>query len=104
MKLTEERINELTALGFNRWTKGNMDRLYINASQLGLKCTYYKTGNISYAEFNGEKISNSRASRMKASKTYIDIMTGKLYSDSEELKVAVKKLFDIHDTLKEGGQ
>ena len=49
-----ERIEELTAMGFKRWQKSGMDRMYINASTLGLICTYYKSGNISSAEFAGE--------------------------------------------------
>ena len=34
MALTEKRIAALEEKGFNRWTKGNYDRLYINASDL----------------------------------------------------------------------
>ena len=90
--MTEERIQELINKGFKRWTKGNLDRLYINATQLGLNCTYYKTGNISGAWFNGEEISNSEARRMKGAKTYIDIKTGKVYSDNAYLKEAAEKM------------
>lgn len=94
--MTNERISELEALGFSRWTKGSMDRLYINAAQLGLNCEYYKTGNISSAEFKGESISNSRARGMKEAKTYIDIKTGRAYSDNETLLEAVKELAGIN--------
>lgn len=80
-----DRIEELEAMGFKRWTKGGMDRLYINASALGLNCSYYKTGNISNAWFDGYEISNCEARRMKASKTYIDIKTEKVYSDNTTL-------------------
>lgn len=80
-----DRIEELEAMGFKRWTKGGMDRLYINASALGLNCTYYKTGNVSNAWFDGYEISNCEARRMKASKTYIDIKTEKVYSDNTTL-------------------
>lgn len=90
--ITEERIEELTKKGFNRWTKGNMDRLYINAAQLGLDCTYYKTGNISGADFQGCSISNCEARRMKAAKTYIDIKTGKVHSDNSTLEKAAAEL------------
>lgn len=90
--LNEMKINELTEKGFSRWTKGNMDRLYINAAQLGLVCEYYKTGNISYAEFNGERVSNCEARRMKAAKTFIDIKTGHVHSDSITLKDAATEL------------
>ena len=97
MALTEERINELIEKGFTRWTKGNYDRLYINASTLGLDCTYYKTGNISGATFGDHSISNSEARRMKAAKTYIDVKTGKAYSDSYTLLKAVEELAEIEE-------
>ena len=45
-----ERIDELTAMGFKRWQKNGMDRMYINASTLGLRCEYYKTGNVRNGE------------------------------------------------------
>ena len=80
-----DRIEELEAMGFKRWTKGGMDRLYINASALGLNCSYYKTGNVSNAWFDGYEISNCEARRMKASKTYIDIKTEEVYSDNTTL-------------------
>ena len=67
--MTEQMIAELEAKGFKRWTKGNLDRLYINAAQLGLVCQYYKTGNIRHAEFNGESISNSQGYRYKSALT-----------------------------------
>lgn len=92
MTMTEERIEELTKKGFKRWTKGNMDRLYINAAQLGLNCEYYKSGNISSAEFRGDRVSNSEARRMKWAKTYVDIKTGKVYSDNDSLKAAAEEL------------
>lgn len=93
--LSEAKINELTDKGFNRWTKGNLDRLYINAAQLGLVCTYYKTGNISGAEFNGESISNCQARRYKAAKTFIDIKTERVHSDYPILAEAARKLADL---------
>lgn len=93
--MTEERISELTTLGFKRWTKGNMDRLYINASTLGLECDYYNTGNIHYATFRGKSISNNMARGMKFAKTYIDIKTGIVHSDSYTLEQAAKELAGI---------
>ncbi len=94
MALTEKRIAALEAKGFNRWTKGNYDRLYINASALGLHCDYYKTGNISNAVFQGVSISNSEGRRMKAAKTYIDVKTGEVHSDNYMLEKAVKALVE----------
>lgn len=90
--ITEERIAKLEEKGFKRWQKGNLDRLYINASQLGLECGYYNTGNIKWAEFNGESISNSKAYKYRAAKTYIDVKTERVQSDYDILKEAAEKL------------
>ena len=73
--MTESMIQKLEEKGFKRWQKGNFDRLYINAKSLGLECDYYKTGNVSSAWLNGEKISNCQAKKMLCSKTYIDVKT-----------------------------
>lgn len=95
MALTEEKITDLISKGFKRWTKCSMDRLYINAAQLGLVCTFYKTGNISSAEFNGVGISNSQARRMRASKTFVDVNTGKVYSDMTELAEKARLMAEL---------
>ena len=88
-------IEELTAKGFNRWQKNGMDRMYINSSALGLNCSYYKTGSISAATFNGKDISNSEAGKLKAAKTYIDLKTNMIVSDSCRLAAAVADLLGI---------
>lgn len=92
--LNETTIKALEDKGFKRWTKGNLDRMYINATQLGLECTYYKTGNISSAYFKGERISNSRGYDYKAAKTYIDIKSGRLFSSVPALEEAARELYD----------
>ena len=96
--MTNEKIAELTTMGFNRWQKNGFDRLYVNASTLGLTCTYYKTGNISSAEFRGDSISNSRARSMKASKTYIDLARNQIVSDDADLAGAVAEILGISYT------
>ena len=72
---TTEKIAELEQKGFRRWTRGSMDRMYINAANLGLVCTYHNTGSIKSACFAGYSISNSEAYRMKAAKTFVDVKT-----------------------------
>lgn len=63
--------------GFARWTKGNMDRLYFNIAENGaLDIDRYKSGNVRRAYLNGEKISNSRANRILATRAYLDLKTG----------------------------
>ena len=91
-----DRIEELEKLGFNHWEKGTFNRLYINATFIGLECEYYKTGNIASATFNGERISNSQGYRYKAAKTYIDVETEKVYSTYPELAEAAAKLAGIN--------
>lgn len=93
--LNEAIIKALEDKGFKRWTKGTMDRMYINASTLGLECTYYNTGNIKSAEFRGERLSNADGRRYKAAKTYIDITTGAVHSDIQALKDAVQEILDV---------
>ena len=83
--MTAEKIRELEALGFKRWTKGGHDRLYASAKVLGLECWYYKSGNISGAEFCGDEISNSEARRMSDAKTFIDLHNDTVFSDNARL-------------------
>jgi hypothetical protein len=68
--------------GWKLWEKGTMRRLYVNASVLGLECTYYASGNIHTATFDGCQISNHQAYGMKCAKTYIDLTTNTLHSDN----------------------
>ena len=78
-KITDEQIKSLEGAGFKRWTKGGFDRLYINADKIGLDVDYYKTGNICYATWKGEKISNARAGEMiYRTKVFIDVTTGEI--------------------------
>lgn len=90
--LSAKIIAKLEEKGFKRWTKGNLDRMYVNASQLGLVCSYYKSGNISDAEFCGKPISNCEARRMKAAKTFIDVYAGDAHSDNRTLAQAAEEL------------
>ena len=92
--MNEKMIEKLAAKGFNRWTKGKYDRMYVNAKDLGLVCEYYKTGNVHSATFQGERVSNSEAYRMKAAKTYIDVETGEVVSDNHYLKEAAEEVLE----------
>lgn len=92
--MESKMIEKLEAKGFKRWTKGNFDRLYVNAEDLGLECECYSGGNIRYAELDGEKISNSWARELKKAKTFIDVKTGEIHSDSETLKEKVEEIID----------
>lgn len=100
--LTEERIAELETMGFKRWTKGNYDRLYINARDCGLECTYYKTGNISGATWQGHEISHAEGYRLKGSKTFIDIKSGMLVSDHTWMVEAVAEMLGLTEQYTTG--
>lgn len=95
--MTAEQIERYQSLGFKRWTKAGFDRLYVNASQLGLECDYYNTGNIRNATFKGKSISNCEARRMKEAKSYIDIKTGKAHSDNNSLLMAIERIMEVEN-------
>ena len=70
-------IEALEKKGFNRWTKGDMDRLYFNIEKSGdLGLDYYKSGNLRSADLDGERISNAEACRLLAVKCFIDLKNG----------------------------
>lgn len=77
-KLNEKQIAAYEARGAKRWTKGNFDRLYINANVYGCEFDYYGTGAIRSCHFNGERVSNAEGYRFKSSKVFIDVNTGEL--------------------------
>lgn len=67
-------VEDLEKKGFNRWTKGDMDRLYFNIQKSGhMDVDYYKTGNISYASVDGEEISHRFAGQILSVKCFIDL-------------------------------
>ena len=77
--INAETIAKLEAAGFNRWQKNGMDRLYVNMSTLGLEVSYYKSGNVSSAHWQGEPVSNADGRRLLATKVWIDVKTGELH-------------------------
>ncbi|GIH70362.1 hypothetical protein [Sphaerimonospora thailandensis] len=76
-------VDTMTAIGGSEWIRGDKHRVYINnwAEFAGLEVSRYNTGNISYAEWDGEKISNSQANKILSSidKVWFDTATGKLH-------------------------
>lgn len=67
-------VEALEKKGFNRWTKGDMDRLYFSLEKAGaLELDYYKSGNLRSADLDGERISNAEACRLLAVKCFIDL-------------------------------
>ncbi len=97
--LTEKDVADLESKGFKRWARGDYDRLYLNYWNYGLKLEFYKSGNISHAEFQGETVSHAEGYRLKESKVYIDVKTGELVvqtaSDFEdEIRAAAEKVIE----------
>lgn len=70
-------------LGGSRWQRNGMDRVYFNnwAHFAGLELSFYNTGNIAAAAWQGERISNAQAHKLHDSidKLYFDVTDGKLY-------------------------
>lgn len=72
MTYTAEQIE---AIGGKRWSKrDNTLRVYLDekiwAPLVGLEVDHYKSGNISYAQLNGQKISNRKAGMLLGIKVY----------------------------------
>lgn len=63
---------QIEAIGGNRWQRNGRDRVYLNNwhELIGLYVEHYKTGNISYSELDGEKISHRRAAFLAGAKVY----------------------------------
>lgn len=87
--MTPEMIKKFEDAGCKRWTKGNFDRLYINASTLGLECDYYSTGNIRNAKLAGMEISNCLARKIKAAKMYFEVSDGTFHSNFCDTKIDI---------------
>lgn len=67
-------IEALEKKGFNRWIKGDMDRLYFNIARSGhMEVDHYNTGNISHAAIDGEEISHRFAGQILSVKCFIDL-------------------------------
>ncbi|MBM9510057.1 hypothetical protein [Actinacidiphila acididurans] len=89
-------VENLTAIGGRLWEKNGMRRVYINdwTRYLPLEIEQYKTGNISWAAWNGEEIANRQALLLLGSldKVWFDTADGKLHArlGSSESRVATR--------------
>ncbi|MFI8191411.1 helix-turn-helix domain-containing protein [Streptomyces sp. NPDC085946] len=76
-------VETMTAIGGRRWTKAGHDRVYLNEFETvpGLELDHYKSGSISYATLDGEKVSNAEGGRLASSvdKVYFDAADGKVH-------------------------
>lgn len=76
-------IDTMTAIGGRRWQKNSMDRVYLNdfVTVPGLELDHYKSGNISGAWLDDEKVSNAEGGRLATAvdKVYFDNADGRIY-------------------------
>lgn len=72
--------NKLIELGGNLWEGSSHRRIYINnwLELAGFEITRYKTGNISSASLNNEKVSNAKAAELNNVKCFWDCNAEKL--------------------------
>ena len=91
---TEKLITALEEKGFKRWTKGDKDRMYIDAEKLGLKVQKYGSGAVKHAEWDGEKISNREGASMLHAKTYLDLTDMSVHSDDSDLLAAAEVIIE----------
>ena len=83
---TETTKDKLLNIGLKIWSKSGNERIYINDDKLevvfGLSISRYKSGSISKAELNGEKISNSKASKLTANKIFYCLKSNTFFGTS----------------------
>lgn len=79
----EFTTENMVAIGGSRWTKAGHDRVYFNNwdELAGIEVTRYGTGNISWASYQGETVSNSQGYKLLGSidKLWFDAATGKIH-------------------------
>lgn len=89
----KDKIRFLCGMGFNHWQKKNMNRLYINAEDLGLEIERLAPGVVE-ATFCGEEIPYREAQELRNAKTFISLPDGKAYSDDIRLQELAQEKFD----------
>lgn len=94
-------IDRLTNAGCE-WKNYGKERIYFDTADLiGLTYGQYKTGNISYAEINGEKISNAECRRILkkiSGKAFYDIQSKEFVCyncDAEYKEIIIEKMKSI---------
>lgn len=91
------KIEKMTTIG-NLWEKYGKRRIYFDQETLldmfKIKIESYKSGNISYASLNGEKISNSEGYRWlgSTSSVYFDLISGKFYGTGSHVEEVINAI------------
>lgn len=84
---------QIIAIGGSDWTgRAGQRRVYLKdwPEMVGLDVSYYRTGNVSGASLNGEKISNNRATRLLCAKVWWEdgVIRTTLAAVQEDARVA----------------
>jgi hypothetical protein len=78
-----KQIKKFEDAGFKRWTKNNMDRLYIDTTKLGLECDFKRDHEPCLGDWQGKRVSNADCRRIYFSKVYVDVRDGSLHVTSD---------------------
>lgn len=104
--MSDFNIEKILELG-NEWKGGSHHRVYFNDfSEFGLDVSFYKTGNVSGATWQGESLSNGKATEMLSAKIYYDMNENKFVIQfggrmAQELLDAVVDFFTKKDEAKQ---
>lgn len=83
MKIEKLNLKKALQNGWTEWKKYGKNRLYFDVKESPLlDLGFYKSGNINFSEFEGEKISHAEASKLVASKIFIDLDTNELHIEA----------------------
>lgn len=90
--MTNEMIQKLMVKGAKRWTKGNMDRLYINISTLD---EYYKANREKMEAIDIMRVPSFYGNRYERQnmKMFVDVKTGELViqnNSAEQLRTVAE--------------
>lgn len=85
MTLSDYHLRKLNEYGFRRWTRDDMDRMYISAADLGFDYLESSSGEIELARFQGRDVGHRVARRMHEAKTFLDLNTMTVHSPFPDL-------------------
>jgi hypothetical protein len=81
--MTDEQIARYEDAGFSRWTKRDMDRLYIDTTRLGLECDFKRDHEPCLGDWQGKRVSEADCRRIYFSKVWVDVRDGSLHVASD---------------------
>lgn len=90
-KLSEKQIEALEKKGFRRWTKGDYDRLYINAWNLPGIVTNWKKKGKKTITVEGEELSYGKSLDVTYAKIWIDLKTLEVNVDARIYEEFLKR-------------